>query len=143
MEIEKTSMKKLITYSILLVSIVALYSCLDDKGGFTDLGKGTNLRPTVSFFGAQSNRYSVAIQISAAENLPLKIAIGGNTKSDLTVTFQVDGQAAVDAYNTALITEGKAHGDTLANGAIDPAKFTAGSTALSCNAPIPPSCAGS
>jgi hypothetical protein len=117
-------MKKFITYSVLLVSVFALNACLKDDGGYSSLALANNLRPTVSWYGSQVNRYSVAIQISAAETLPLKIAIGGGAKSDLSVTFQMDGQAAVDAYNAQLVKEGKAHGDTLANGAIDPAKFT-------------------
>jgi hypothetical protein len=117
-------MKKITLYSVLLLSVLSLYSCLENNGGYTDLALASNNRTTVSWFGAQSNRYSVAIQISPAENLPLKIAIGGGAKSDLAVTFQMDGQAAVDTYNAQLMAEAKQRGDTLANGTVDPAKFT-------------------
>lgn len=115
-------MKKLLTYFAVVFSILGLYACLDDKG-FTDLTKGSNLRPVVSLFGAQTGRYSVAIQISAAEPLPVKISIGGNS-ADMTVTFQMDGQAAVDAYNAVLVKEAIAAGDSLPDGTVDPAKFT-------------------
>lgn len=115
-------MKKLLTYFVVVFSILGLYSCLEDKG-YTDLTKGSNLRPVVSLFGAQTGRYSVAIQISAAEPLPVKISIGG-ASSDLTVTFQMDGQAAVDAYNAELEKEAIAAGDSLPDGTVDPAKFT-------------------
>ncbi len=115
-------MKKLLTYFAVVFSILGLYACLDDKG-YTELTKSANLRPVVSLFGAQNGRYSAAIQISAAEPLPVTVTVGG-ASSDLVVTMQMDGQAAVDAYNNQLIKEAKAKGDTLANGTVDPAKFT-------------------
>ena len=118
-------MKKLITYFVVLISILGLYACLDDKG-YSDITKSVGSKPVVSLFGTQNGRYAVAVEISAAEPFAINIAVGGAT-TDLTVTFKEDGQVAVDNYNATLLTEyiaaQKAAGIVLGDGSGDPAGF--------------------
>ena len=110
-------MKKLITYFIVVFSILGLYACLEDKG-YSDITKGVGKKGVISIYGGNTglNLKTVGLDfVVGDQDLTVFSITGTGLASPVTTTLKLD-PTYLTKYNDQLAAEAKAKGDTTALG---------------------------